>query len=261
MFIYWPYLSLICTSGALGGLLRGLVSENDSAIHLPISGKRVPLGFVGDCLLGIGGALAIFLVGATLLNSSSSDIDEKELVQIVSLSLIAGFSGRTLVNALAARLMRQVQKIDEEVTLMEKALRSMKKHEDSTEYGQLGDFYKAKDDYELAQSFYDRALEIDQDNVGVMINKAFVLKRRGKIETALDLLNHTISISPDNERALYNRACYKCLLKYSVGDVLVDLKAAITQNAFYRDMSAKDPDLAPVRETDEYRQTIQRSNE
>jgi tetratricopeptide (TPR) repeat protein len=86
----------------------------------------------------------------------------------------------------------------------------------------LGDLYNRRKDYKSSDHYFQKALEIDANNVIALNNFAYYLALRGeKLETAHDYSLKTIEIHPDNASfldtyawILYKKGDFRKALKY-----------------------------------------------
>lgn len=80
-------------------------------------------------------------------------------------------------------------------------------------YSAIGSILREKEEYELAESYVDKALELDTDNMCARIEKASLHLHKGDREKALEDVNTLISMNPDNPKFYLLRA----ILYYSFG--------------------------------------------
>jgi hypothetical protein len=94
---------LIVIAGAFGGLLYSIQNRKLNLPSYNSKTKEIELGVIADCLMGVGGALVVFLIvpgGATQL----------QLLELCATSIIGGYGGRSLIDqALDGMLRQQVQ--------------------------------------------------------------------------------------------------------------------------------------------------------
>lgn len=77
----------------------------------------------------------------------------------------------------------------------------------------------SSEDYDRALVFLEEFLAAVPDDVSMLWKKAYIVKRRGDIEQAYNLIDRAVQQS-DKAIALlfYNRACYAALLKKTHGN-------------------------------------------
>jgi tetratricopeptide (TPR) repeat protein len=62
-----------------------------------------------------------------------------------------------------------------------------------------------KKKFEKALEYYDKALDLETDNVIILNNKALVLCKLNRLENSLGYYNKTLKLDSDNEYALEGR--------------------------------------------------------
>jgi hypothetical protein len=121
-----PWIGITCfltVTGILGGLASGLVQKRYGTI--PGSGKLGDLAI--DAFVGLVAANSIHLAFAGVLNYSTPK-DTKLVVSLISIGLVAGFSGPKVLQALARRLENtflkdRIEKAEKRVASVEKDAR------------------------------------------------------------------------------------------------------------------------------------------
>src|SRR5205085_2286699 len=75
---------------------------------------------------------------------------------------------------------------------------------------EAGSFQMKIGRYPLAITHYDEILELDPENSGALLNKAYCLKRctPANLRESLSLVEKALASNQYSERARYNRACY-----------------------------------------------------
>jgi len=99
-------------------------------------------------------------------------------------------------------------------------------------------------------------LQYDAKNIYAYVEKARALKRLNKLQEALDTVEQGLRIQPNDHRLLYNRACYKAILKLSTEEILADLKKVCKAVPQYCELARTDPDLERIRGLEEFQKLM-----
>lgn len=236
--------------GAAGGIIHGMVKKESYSLQMPFCSYCLELGFLGSASVGAASAISIFFVVSPLFNINIANLREaNELLKIISIALIAGFAGQPLIASLSARLVNQISRIDQEIG-------RLKTRDDSDAFVKYGDFRLQNGDYKQAIVYYDKALEMHTQNIEALLGKGRALKNMGDMDGAIESCSKVLLIDKDNERALYNRACYKCLAGYSLAEILMDLRNVVDKYPYYKQYTSVDADFANVRNEPEFKALI-----
>ena len=243
---YW----LVAVFGSLGGVIRSILhNENKLVLCSTENFAKIRLGFVGDMVLGLAGASAvIFLFGGTLrFDPNNPD----SYVLLISVSLIAGVYARNVIETAGEKLLQQMrQTAKEETKQLQPAVAVAYTYEARETINKGMSLRKALQLTELA-------LQHDANYVNAYIEKGRALKRLGEIDKALTAVEEVLRIEPDNAKALYNRACYKCLLRKSNGEILSDLRKAFESFPKLKEFAREDPDLQGIRKLPEFKRLVE----
>ena len=105
----------------------------------------------------------------------------------------------------------------------------------------------------LALEAFDKSLEIDSRAIDVLLNKAKALKRLAQPSEALGVVSQVLELEPTNHRALYNRACYHCIVyPDDKAKVLDYLERAIEVRGRYKTVAQNDDDFAEIRDDPDF---------
>jgi tetratricopeptide (TPR) repeat protein len=250
--VLWPIV-VVVVGGAMGGFLRGLTAKTEYTLAIPWSGKRVDMGFLGDCLSGAAGGLAIFLVAASLLQDNLGKLTQNSVasIQVLGLTVVAGFVGPQLLTSISRKIVgEELDRLNREMVQMEAKVQKMATRNESDNLVQVGEFHAGNHKYNTAIRLYEQALTVDPTNDHAMTRQAYAWKRiefPRHVDKALSLVDRAIAINPRNDHAWYNRACYKAILKQPVDDVLADIQKAIELSPINREIASEDEDLKEFR--------------
>jgi hypothetical protein len=101
-------LKTIILSGAFGGFVFGLHSGNAYKIRLPITGKTIELGFLGDVLMGIAASVTVFFVAGALFGLQVSEkVTTDSLIKMIALGVVSGFAGIRVLSGMSSKLMER----------------------------------------------------------------------------------------------------------------------------------------------------------
>lgn len=252
---YW----LFALFGALGGAIAGARRENKLELSTIESGSKVDLGFVGDIALGIAAASAVvFLFGATLRFDPD---DPDSYVLLISISLIAGIYGRNVIEVAGEKFRRQVREeakavAREEAELLVGQPAAVAYTAAALETIKQGIDNNTPQSFEKGLTLAELALKHDPKWVNAYIEKGRALKRLGRIEEALRSVQEALAIQPSDPKALYNRACYNCLLGKPKEQILPDLKKAFDAFPKLRKHARTDPDLDNIHNLPEFNELV-----
>jgi len=172
--------------------------------------------------------------------------DTQEFVKVLAIAIIAGFAGISMLQKLSDNLLQKVEAVNQEV-------KTLKLHERTNEFIRTANFYFDNNQYEEAIIDYDHALKIDPKNTNALIAKGVTLKRLGRVDSAFDVVENILKIYPDNQKALYNRACYGNLLKHNRTEVLNDLKKTCALSSEFKQFALNDPDFEDLHDDKEFK--------
>lgn len=248
---YW----LVPLLGSLGGSVGGLIRNDNNVILCGIDDSgRVHLGITGEIIFGIGGACAIvFLLG----NNLQVDSTGKPLsyLLLISVSFIAGVFGKRIVELAGEKLLKQAEERAKVVAKAEAQAQIL-----PSTYA-VGNAFAAtvsinNGDVADGLKFAEEALRYDPNSIHALLEKGRAFKLMGKIEEALGVVEEALRIKQTDARALYNRACYKCILKRDAQEILSDLRKAFESMPELRTHARTDKDLEAMRSLPEFTELI-----
>ena len=156
-----------------------------------------------------------------ILNISTSDTDA--LVALAELNAEKGLVGNANQNLLAvaekfikegaieraAELYKKVLKltpsnIDLPIKMTELYLKTGLKKEAVTEYLSIASDYSAKGEYQKAQEFYNKAINIDPQNISSLIGLGRIAENTNNIQQAYEYFTKAMSFDQDNNDVLFN---------------------------------------------------------
>jgi len=194
----------ILLSGAFGGLIQGLGNNKEVILpHLNSREKALNLGFIADCLSGMGGAIAIYLIIPTSFKEFTQDLETT--IQLIGLSLVGGYSG----NAILARVLKfKVFKDD----VMEKIKQDMLEQEEiDAEAYRLLDLQLSRTNEDVEEEILKEAIQKSSNSAQQIIFRA----ARDMRQTANDAKrNQNPSIQDGIERTI---PIFEALIKSEYG--------------------------------------------
>lgn len=108
-------------SGALGGILAGITRRTSHKARLPFTGRLVELGFFGDGLVGSGASVATHFLAAPLLQLGSTENSALDhWIQLISISVLAGFLGAKLLTSRTAHLVERLAAAEDQIDRLER---------------------------------------------------------------------------------------------------------------------------------------------
>ena len=156
-----------------------------------------------------------------ILNISTSDTDA--LVALAELNAEKGLVGNANQNLLAvaekfikegaieraAELYKKVLKltpsnIDLPIKMTELYLKTGLKKEAVTEYLSIASDYSGKGEYQKAQEFYNKAINIDPQNISSLIGLGRIAENTNNIQQAYEYFTKAMSFDQDNNDVLFN---------------------------------------------------------
>lgn len=119
-------------------------------------------------------------------------------------------------------------------------------HSDARGCYLLGETLRELHRYRQAIYPLRRSLELIPDDVNVHMALAWCYKRTGRLETAIELLEHALTIEPGAAILHYNLACYWSLAR-DRRRTLQHLAAALEIDGNFRDFVWDEPDFDAMR--------------
>ena len=244
---------VIAVSGSFGGIILGLAKRTSHKIRMPIIGKLIEIGFLGDILVGAGASVALFFVAAPLLDITFADGQtQTQWIKIVSLGVISGLAGMKILTSTASHIVWRLAVLDDRMERVERA-------ETVNEFVRRADGLVADNRLEHALATYDEALAINPRNEQALIGKAGVYAERSQWDKAISTVSRILQIDPSSKRAYYHRARYKNMAgKYPKEEILQDLKSAVLLDAHYKNYAAlHDTHFENLRADEEFRRIVE----
>ena len=249
---------LVPLFGSIGGLVGGLLRaeglllmrvEFSAAAASRPSFAKINAGIVADVITGLAGAAAaIFLFGGTL-NLQFQEKPDAQAHQsypvLIGVSLIAGVFGERIIRAAGKTLLEQAKDVAEEKA--REVVQEEIKEASALAYNQAAEQnIRNGVELEAALKWADRAISIDPSLHSAYVTKGRALKRLGRVDDAVAVLDEVLRLKPDYAYALYNRACYKLALGGQLEDVMRDLRQAVAAVPRLANNARADADLASI---------------
>jgi len=130
---------------------------------------------------------------------------------------------------------------------IENELVALRELEDSNTHLFRGYYTMRQGNPQLAVEYYDQAISIYPKNKEAHLQKGYALKKIGDIEQAFACADTAVDINDTYEAALYNRACYRCLLGHPDELILQDLERAIKLNTENKRFAREDKDFDSIK--------------
>jgi len=284
-------LLVACVPGLAGGLVNAVTQLADSGKSEQdyAAAKGVPLWLfvVSQCAVGVGGALAFMLVLIWVGKFPDTPAKPSEWLFLITLSFVAGFVGHRILTRVAARLEKQVEdelqkrlpEVKAEVARkevdpkMRAALAVMSAFTNlSNKKGVLPQTF-TEDVRELEAARKDLPLH---RQVNIVLGRLYA-EGLSDLDRAIAVLSEFIEkktaagqgADKDTADSLFNRACY---YSHKAKDVsgeeadrlkklaLADLEASIRLAPENIEDAKEDPDLAPIRETGQFKNLLEKGN-
>jgi tetratricopeptide (TPR) repeat protein len=262
---YW----LVPIFGCLGGVVGAIITKENQLFFCRFRDDHtIDLGIVGSAATGLGGAAAVmFIFGISQFDITQGGGSADRLVQLVSITFIAGAFGPAVVQIIGKEFLRRLEKVaraeaagavkrevqaatQENKTEIKEAKSEVKEAKQLLAprlYVQVA--VSANNDDRPAEALENTELALKEDPkyYRAYVEKGRALKRLGRIKEALEAVEESLKIQPaQNAAAFYNRACYKVLLGQEDPGVFDDLKKAFTARPKLREQSKTDPDLSKI---------------
>lgn len=269
------YLRLLAFTGALGGIISGLIETQGKLLLCRYSkdGNGFECGAIADMLIGIGGSWGVFLVLSRFIRPDTAEGSELTgyMLSVVALGVVAGFSSRALLGSLRGTLLGMAQSAAQSTaervvkeTMPGEVRSTAEKVSDS---GNVRALLEVADtmppgperDVRLAsaEAIAQESLQRHPDNATLLIFMGAIRKRQAVaapadkkdelLRQAIELCTRAAALEPANWVAYYNRACYRALRNEPVGPILEDIDAAIRLNPDAKRRLPGDPDMAQAK--------------
>jgi hypothetical protein len=263
LFYIWPLFLITVISGAFGGFVHALETENTHGIKFTVNGKETDSGVWGHTFVGICGSIVALAIMIAIFglkidplitnNNPVSNVLQTSLF-IAAIGIVGGYSGLPIISLISNAALKKVQK---QVDALETSDASKQKkivevttdlHAMSKSHDKLQNELTQKNQ-ELRESkltgilllaessarngFFEDAitalkndyLPIKADDHRVYHWLAFCEKRLGNLEKAIEYAKKSISLK-DTRLGYFNLACYINLLDSSKDQVYDALNKA-----------------------------------
>jgi tetratricopeptide (TPR) repeat protein len=194
-----PY-SILVFAGSLGGLMCSFLLEDDMMLEYPAwtnDGRGLKFGFLGDLLVGIGGALIAYIVlPSALLVAPNSTTLVDATVTIFVAGLIGGYGGEYVMKAALQRLVKRI----DEAEISQEKLKQFERLDDLRSLAMLQ--IEAGLSPEKLASFRQKLHQVatdlapmNQDVIKEIFNAAIDTRRVGtRVKAYAETINRTIPI-------------------------------------------------------------------
>lgn len=274
---YSPWLALfvLAVSGFFGGFVDGLRSTR--TYNARFGRWSQDWGSVGDGLIGMGAALAIFAFAESIFSNVTQQdrVTAWFLTKIVAWGVLSGWAGTKLLDDLSSKAIRQMIQQETGKQVAEQNATVQDESNTIREAEQLRTRHLAKA-ATLAQGQKDADTE-DLAKRAILKFKSTLQKnpanrdaRNGLANTLADLGVYYLRVDPADPQAkplfeqaikladalvaedagfakgYYNRACYKAVAGGALSEVIADLKTAFKLDPHFREYALSDVDLNRV---------------
>ena len=286
---FFILLLIISSLGGFGGFISSLTSQTDNSylIKLPsinLKEGEIRMGCLGNICIGAGTSLAISFLAFPLFNVNVENLNEQvndrqlnltsDFTAIVSISMVAGFSGKSLLESVSKSLIARIDELNYKTSELQNQINRDSDLESffmeaSNLLNKIEDVRNVtKTEQEKyvreAEKIYDGILEKSHNNEKALIGLARCLALERKFKEAVNKLNE---ISIDNDRPIlearvsYNKACYKWLSidenseeEYNIDQVFNHLRIAINKFPELKERAREDKDFEKLGSLEEYKE-------
>ena len=116
----------VILAGGLGGLLYSLQSGKLELPRIEAAENSCHLGWIGDCLIGVGAAFVIFLIVPGGDNFFKDPQSSPWDIEILATSIIGGYGGRSLLDRALDELLKKQEKIESKLSESANQIEEMK---------------------------------------------------------------------------------------------------------------------------------------
>lgn len=273
----WQILTLIGISGFFGGMVDGLRSERHYKWRFGSFAKE--WGTLGDALVGVTAALAIFAFAENIFGSErfTTAVTVYSLLKLVAWGVLSGYAGTKLLDPLTSKAVKDIAKEeavkavkqqtvagDEALHNLEEAAQKVTQHLQIISALKPGETNtRALGLLDEAQRKYTLVLQSDPGNLRAQLGLANVHSYRAEYQQranlpdakasfakAIKTVDDLIRREPKLAKAYYNRACYKTLAAgpdVAPPEAVDDLLEAVELDENLKQYAADDPDLVKLR--------------
>lgn len=283
----WFLLATIVIAGGFGGFVDGLSTKKSYQFTFGTYSKE--LGSVGDLLVGMAAAVAIFAVAGSVFSLP----DDKDIytpmgfLKLVAWGVLSGYLGTRLLDRVSSEVVQKIavkaarEEVKEAVAQNETVQQNIREAEQEvSQFLAKRDALTAQKDEKEAAKLLDHAvrkyelvLKTEPANAAAHIGLANTYSYKAEFRAtalqknagdmwakAIDVAGALIKQDSQSSKAYYNRACYKALAndakKYSLADIVGDLKRAIEIDPNLKAYAQDDQDFVGLRGKKEFDELI-----
>lgn len=206
---------LMIVFGSLGGLIT----------YWDDSTETLKAGWFAHIFVGIAGAIVLVALFVYIFHFELAVFDRgldinyltisllPEVLFVSAISIVGGYSSITLISLLGKATLDEISKRLEEQQ-KETALLSVEvKYNKALVSAEFGD-------YSVSLDWFEQVLQEIPNHVNAWFYKAYVLKRLGRIEEAVDAALKAAELDSAEWLHWYNLACYKHLSGVEIGETI-----------------------------------------
>lgn len=254
---YW----LVPVFGGLGGLV-GCLMRNDNQLPLVTFDRNeisMRLGFVGDVILGLGGASAVVFLFENTLKFNPEDKNSYPL--LISICFVAGVFGSRVIQQAGDRIAKEALSRAKDA---QKGIAGIATSTAMTYVLESREQYMSHR-YSEALASAKKALEQDPLNVRAMNAMARALKKLDRVEEAFSTINEALKLPREEDPGslenygvlLYNRVCYGLILgRLTSAEAVSELRRSFELFPRLRQIAKTDSDLEVLRQEPQFQQLV-----
>lgn len=268
---YVCYISLALIGGLLGGTIYSLATGSSHKIHLPFFGKQ-DTGCLGDIFVGSFSGLILLSIAIAHFNFnidaavavdahpffSPSPLGRSGMLVVIhtlSISLIGGFLGLKLIELLAEKALKELQK---DVGNLAGQLQEKDKKDAAFRHAAFARELCYEKKFGDAEAEISTSLKAYPTKFGELVF-GLILKRQGKLKDAIAALDRAMKLPPDSflptDAAIFwNKACYIALLEpTNFADIFGNLDKSLAIKPAYRNDIKGEDDLKHLLDKPEFK--------
>jgi tetratricopeptide (TPR) repeat protein len=136
-------------------------------------------------------------------------------------------NNNSILYALLSETLIELNRYSEATNYIQDLLRESPN--DANTMAQVADFYQKTENYEKADSYYEKAISIDSENALILNNYSYSLSKRGiKLDRALELIKKALVKEPNNSFYLDTMGwVYYKMKKYNLAQAFVEKSIAV----------------------------------
>lgn len=254
-------LAIILFSGGFGGLIRNIIEDRQlSLCRVRLSrDPKLDWGSLGEILIGMAAAAAIFLVLAGTLRFEGGD----GTLRLIGFTLVAGVSGRSILGQLRTVLEKRINEATEKARAAEDVADRAVRDSQLVQLFMAGEDALINQHWQKAIDYFGSMIElVPGDPLGYIAQartwkrQALTMERESDeaqqlLKRAIDATSRAIDHSPESGSAYYNRACYRALAGQAWDEVAADLEKALQLAPELRSQASSDDDFKDASEESE----------